>query len=198
MSRVSLVFGTVCLCVSAASAVSFAQDHGKADQAGMEQAMQAAMTAGPHHQAGAKLAGDWTVTSKFWMDPSQPPMETPGTAHFEVIMNGLFVNEIAQMTMMGMPWEGRGTFGYDNMTKKHISTWFDSMGSTILMFEGDCADNCGTITMYSNEYMDPMAGKNMRMKTVSHMVDDKNMTMTMFMVDGSNETKMGEISYVRK
>ncbi len=161
------------------------------------QAMMAAATPGPHHAQLAKRAGSWKTHSTMHMGPDQPPMQSTGTAVLETVMDGRFVQEITKAPMMGMPWEGRGIYGYDNARKKHISTWYDSFGTMIMQFEGDCEGNCKTVTTKSN-YFDPGFKTMKTMKAVSVMNGPNKATLTLFDVakDGK-ETKIGEIVYTR-
>lgn len=186
------------LALSLGLGAAWAQEHPEhpGEDAGMA-AWQASMTPGPHHQMMASAAGDWDFVSKMWMDPSAPPMETTGSATMKVTMNGLFLTEDVKAQMMGMDWIGHGVFGYDNTKKKHIGIWYDSMGSMIMNFEGDCDGQCKVVTSYA-DFMDPMTSSMKRMKTVaSHEGPDKHV-MTMYDVVGANETKMMEITYTRK
>jgi hypothetical protein len=169
-----------------------------AEPVGAQQMLQALMTPGEHHKAFARLAGDWIVAGRLWMDPADPPAETEGTARFDVVMNGLFVNEVLQMSVLGVPWEGRATFGFDNQSATHVSTWQDSFGSGILVFEGECTNHCREITMRSDPYLDPRMKRFVRMKTVSYLSDDDEARVEMYLVDGRTETQIGEIWYARK
>jgi len=161
-------------------------------------AMMAAATPGPHHQAMTKTVGTWEMSSKMWMAPGAPPMESAGTATIEGLMDGRFVMETAKAPMMGMPWEGRGLWGYDNTTKKHIGFWFDSFGTMMMSFEGTCDGACKVLTMKST-YMDPMTKTTKTMKSVSKTVTDDHTVNELYDVakDGT-ETKMMEITYKRK
>src|SRR5215207_6026826 len=83
------------------------------------EAMQKAASPGEPHKRLARMAGDWTMTNKMWMDPSQPPMESSGTMHADVIMGGRYVQSVWSGTFMGQPFEGRGMDGYDNLAKQY-------------------------------------------------------------------------------
>ena len=48
------------------------------------EAMMKAMAPGEPHKKLAKLAGDFTYTSKMWMDPSQAPTTSSGTVHGKI------------------------------------------------------------------------------------------------------------------
>lgn len=173
---------------------TFAQSQ---DEAAGMQALMAAAAPGPHHKALAAKAGSWKTTNKMWGAPGQPPMESTGTSELTTALDGRFLLETTKASMMGMPWEGRGTFGYDNSTKKHVANWFDSFGTTMMNFEGTCDGTCKTITM-TGEYFDPMTKTNKTMKTVMTQISDDEALLTMYDVakDGS-ETKMGEVHYER-
>ena len=189
-SAVGLVF-----CLVALPAVAQEQK-----QPGGEEmaAMMAAMTPGPHHQAMMKSVGKWTTTSKMWMDPSAPPTETTGTATIEGLLDGRFIMETTKSTMMGMPFEGRGIFGYDNTTKKHIGMWCDSFGTMMMHLEGTCDGACKVLTLTS-EYLDPATKTMKKFKMVSKEVSPDETTNVMYDVgkDGT-ETKMMELTYKRQ
>ena len=38
--------------------------------------------------------------------------------------------------MMGQPFSGVGIDGYDNLRKKYVTTWIDTMGTGIFSMEG--------------------------------------------------------------
>ena len=155
---------------------ALAQGDKAAQEAEMMAAWQEMMTPGPHHQALATHAGDWEVHSSMKMDPSSEPMMSDGTAHLEMVANGLFLQETVNAPMMGMPWTGYGVSGFDKALNKHVGIWYDSAGTMIMNFQGDCTDNCSTITMTDRDHA-------------------TNQLYTM--MDGK-EWMMGEITYTRK
>ena len=141
----------------------FAQDKPKepaapAMGAAEMEAMQKAMSPGEPHKRLARLAGDWTFSQKMWMDPSQPPMDSAGTMHGEAILGGRYVQTTWKGNMMGMPFEGRSTEGYDNLAKKYVNSWVDNMGTGIIHSTGTCDDQ-GMKCSYKGDMIDPMTGK---------------------------------------
>lgn len=143
------------------------------------EAMQKAMTPGEPHKHLARMAGDWTFTSKMWMAPNQPPAESSGTMHAEMILGGRYVQAVWSGNFMGMPFEGRATEGYDNMTKKYVSTWMDNMGTGILYSTGTCDDKhmkCST----KGDMVDPMTGKNSYMRQEVTWMDDNTFKNEMY------------------
>jgi hypothetical protein len=92
--------------------------------------------------------------------------------------------------MMGSPFTGIGFAGYDNHTKKFVSTWMDSMGTAVLFFEGTARANGKTITQESR-YDDPIKGP-MKWRSVTKIVDDNTVVFEMYGTDrrGKKEKMM--------
>lgn len=162
------------------------------------EAMMKAMSPGENHKHLAWYAGDWTFTNKMWMDPSQPPMESTGTMKGELVLGGRYVQTQWQGNMMGMPFEGRGTDGYDNLKKEYVSSWVDNMGTGILLMTGTC-ENGGKKCMMKGDMIDPMTGKPGYMRSVTTWADQNNFTLEMYGAGGDGkEVKMMEMVVKRK
>src|ERR1700712_4973088 len=178
---------------------ALAQDKPKAPQemAGMDAMMKAA-TPGEQQKKLARLAGDWTFTNTFWMAPGQPPMTSSGTMHGVLLMGGRYVEHTWTGNMMGMPFEGRGTEGYDNVGKQYVTSWVDNMGTGIVHSTGTC-DEAVKVCTYTGDMWDPMSGKKTTSKSVITWIDDNNFKNEFYGPgpDGK-EAKMMEIVAKRK
>src|SRR5512132_483462 len=97
-------------------------------QAEMQAYMKAA-TPGPEHQALAAMAGNYDLKVKGWQAAGAAPEESVATAVRSSALGGRVMVEEVHGTMMGMPFEGHGMSGFDNVTGKYWSTWTDSMGT---------------------------------------------------------------------
>lgn len=163
------------------------------------QAMMAAMTPGPEHKLLARMAGDWTFTNKMWMGPGAPPAEGSGTMHAEMILGGRYVHSVWKGDFMGMQFEGHGTDGYDNVAKKHVSSWVDNVGTGIMYSTGTCEQDGKVCATTSQEMLDPMTGKMTSFRSVITWNGDNSFKMEMFMkpADGA-ETKSMEITATKK
>lgn len=190
---------TMLLLLAAFAVPAFAGDDKKTPpQPPMDPAMQAMMTAmqpGEQHQQLKKLAGNFDYTIKMWMDPAAAPTESTGKRTAEMLLGGRYLEEKVSGNMMGMPFEGIGWMGYDNVAKQWVGTWMDNMGTGIMTMQGT-ADK-GTWNM-TGESSDPMTGKKVTMRTVTKLVDDNTYTMEMFGPgpDGK-EVKMMEMTCKR-
>jgi hypothetical protein len=180
-------FITILILVMAVAA--FAQDKAAAnkdkEQAGMDMnAMMAAyekMAApGPEHAILAKMAGEWNSTSKMWMDPKQPPMETKGSQKGEMLLGGRYLQSTSKGEIMGKPMEGVCTMAFDKFRKKFLLTWIDNWGTSISSAEGTISADNKEIT-FLGKMDEPMSGeKDKPIKYVFTFVNDKTFTLKMY------------------
>ena len=168
-------------------------------EAEMMAAMMKAGQPGENHKHLARMAGDWEYTSKMWMAPGQPPEESKGTMHGETVMGGRYVQHHWKGSFSGMQFEGLGTEGYDNMSKKFVSSWIDNMGTAILISTGTC-DAAGKVCTLTGDMPDPMSGQTVSVKSVITWADNDHFKNEMFMKDPASggEMKTMEINAARK
>jgi hypothetical protein len=170
---------------------------GKMDMQAMIKVYQRLATPGAPHKLLASMAGSWDTKTKFWTEPNKPPMESTGTCEQKMILDGRFLQQDFSGEMMGRSFSGIGVTGYDNHTNKYVSTWMDSMGTAILLFEGTASKDGRTFTQEAR-YDDPIKGP-MKWRSVTKIVDENTHVFEMFGIDkkGKKE-KMMEIIYTRK
>ena len=165
-------------------------------QAMMEVWKKLAMPGEPH-KLFASLAGSWTTTTKEWMEPGKPPSESTGTAEMRMLLDGRFLYQEYNAQMMGQPFSGVGIDAYDNMTKKYVTAWIDTMGTGIFMMEGTASADGKTITL-KGSHPEPGGGK-MTHRAVWKIVDNNTQTFDMYGAHhGGKEMKVLEITYTRK
>ena len=135
---------------------------GGATAGGMDEAMKAMMAAatpGPQHQALAPMSGKFKAVNKFKMNPTDEWQTSEGTYEGETCMDGRYLLMNVQANMMGMPFQGMGCLGYDNVLKKYVAAWIDNMGTGIMRSEGTSSDGGKTIT-FAGEMMCPVEHAN--------------------------------------
>src|SRR4029079_8640533 len=177
-----LIIGMLtCLCLLLLASVTAGKEkkHDKQmdQQAMMELWKQMAMPGEPH-KLFASLAGSWTTTTKEWMEPGKPPMEANGTAEMKMLLDGRFLYQEYTGQMMGQPFSGIGIDAYDNMSKKYVTAWMDSMGTGIFMMEGTASPDGKTITL-KGSHPEPNGGK-MTHRAVWKIVDNNTQTFDMY------------------
>ena len=152
---------------------------------------------GEPHKTFAGLAGSWTTTTKEWMEPGKPPTEASGTAEMKMLLDGRFLYQEFKSQMMGQPFSGIGIDAYDNVRKKYVTAWMDTMGTGIFIMEGTASADGKTITL-KGSHPEPGGGQ-MHHRAVWKLVDSNTQTFEMYGNHGhGKEEKMMEITYTRK
>jgi len=182
-----------------ATGVSVAQESPEmsAKQQAMMKAWQASMTPGPEHAELAKMAGEFKMTVKSWMEPGGEPTVETATASRKMIMGGRYLEETVHGTVMGQPFEGRGLTGYNNVTGTWWGTWLDNMSTGIMTSDGEWDFEKG-IGVFYGDYVDPMTKVIEETRGVVTKLDGGNELMEMFMITPTGEFKSMEILYERK
>lgn len=170
---------------------------GEPSQEEMMKAYEAAAKPGPEHAMIAKSAGTWTCTVKSWMDPAGEPMVSDGTEESAMIMGGRYLQSHFKGSMMGQPFDGMGLMGYDNVKKKYVGTWMDSMSTGIMSYEGDYDAQKKAIICHGS-FADAGTGKEQKATLVSRIIDDDHHVFEMWGPDPTGkDVKWMEIAYTR-
>lgn len=156
------------------------------------------MTPGDIHKMIASWDGEWTGDINMWMSPDAPPSKTTGTVTNKMGLGGRY--QIANYTgsFNGMPFEGMSILAYDNAKKAFESIWVDNMGTGVMHLQGKWDAATKTIIL-TGPMVDPMTGKEMKIKETFKIVDADTQIMSMYAPgpDGK-EFKNMEITYKRK
>lgn len=154
-------------------------------------------TPGEPHKLFASLAGSWTTKTKEWMEPGKPATETTGTAEMKMLLDGRFLYQEFTGQMMGQPFSGIGIDGYDNIRKRYVTAWMDTMGTGLFMMDGTASADGKTITL-TGQHAEP-GGGHMTHRAIWKIVDSDTQTFDMWGAHhGGKEMKMMEITYTRK
>ena len=162
-----------------------------------QKAWMAYMTPGEMHKMLVNSKGDWHENLTFWMAPGGEPMQAESDCTNKMILGDRYQESIHTGMMMGMPFEGRGTIGYDNAKKTFQSTWVDNMGTGIMYLEGKYKEGSKTITLKGTA-VDPMTGKTENVRHTLKFIDDKTQLMEMYMTKDGKEFKNMEIKFTKK
>ena len=169
-----------------------------------EDPMQATMAAyaryaeiGEPHRQFRQRAGTWDVTVRMWPAPGAPAEESKGVSECSLIMGDRYVLEKLESTALGQPFSGLGLLGFDNIKKKYVAVWIDSMSTGIMTSEGTPAAD-GKSVEYIGDLPDPVANKYRQQRAVEYEDDADHRRMEAFDVgpDGKLFRSM-EMLYVR-
>lgn len=169
----------------------------KLDQQAVMELYRQLGTPGEAHKLLAKMEGSWNTRTRSWTEPDQPPEESTGFCEQKMILGGRFLQQECTGQMMGNKFTGIGVTGFDNHTRKYVSTWIDSMGTALYVFEGPVNPDGRSFTQRCR-YDDPVKGP-MEWRSECRLVDDNTMAFEMYgTVLGGKEEKMMEMTYTRK
>ena len=161
------------------------------DSVAMQKAWEAYMTPGETHKMLAAEEGSWNNEMTFWMGADAPPEKATSTAEIKMILGGRYQETNYKGNMMGMPFEGRATVAFDNTTKEFVSTWIDNMGTGMMVTRGTYDEATKAITS-TGVMVDPMSGKEKKIREVYTIVDENTRRMEMYDVgaDGKEYKSM--------
>ncbi|MFO0700602.1 MAG: DUF1579 domain-containing protein [Nitrospira sp.] len=198
MRFLSFAITTLCVALMVSPALAKEKKHDKPmDKEAVMELWKQLGTPGEPHKLFGTLAGSWTTTTKEWMEPGQPPMESTGTAEMKMLLDGRFLYQEFNGQMMGQPFNGIGIDAYDNMRKKYVTAWMDSMGTGIFLMEGTATPDGKTITLRGS-HPEPGGGK-MSHRAIWKLIDNNTQQFDMYGTHhGQKEMKMMEITYTRK
>lgn len=192
-------FTVVGLSLVLSVSVAMAKDKQPAqmDMQAMMETYKKLSTPGEPHKQLASLSGSWTTKTKEWMDPSKPSTESTGTCEEKMLLDGRYLQQECTGEMMGQPYSGIGVLGYDNLTKKYVTTWIDSMGTGIFFMDGMASPDGKTITL-KGTHKDPFEGV-MKHRAIWRLLDANTQIFEMYGTGKhGKEMKMLEITYSRK
>src|SRR6266480_3289407 len=179
---------------------------GQPNEAEMMKQMMEMSKLNENHKLLADLAGTWSYTVKFWMnpDPNAKPQESKGTAVRKSMMDGRFfvTDSSGKMQMPGedgkmkdLQYKGMDVEGYDNVKKKFFSSSIDNMGTGIYFFEG-AYDPTTKIFAYTGE-METVPGMKAQVRELLKMTDKDHILLEWYENRGGQEKKTMEIAYTR-
>jgi hypothetical protein len=170
------VFPTLFL---ALSAILPAQQTAQDQQKAMEMYMKLGEV-NENHAYLKHFVGGWKVKLTMWVMPGAPPALSEGTAKGELILGGRFLRMTFAGTMMGQPFEGVQTIGYDNLQKKYAILWIDNTSTAFYPTMG--VFDAATKTMTEEGlWPDPMSGGKVRVRNITKWLGPDEFTYESYM-----------------
>ncbi|HEY7086596.1 MAG TPA: DUF1579 domain-containing protein [Tepidisphaeraceae bacterium] len=136
-------------------------------------------TPGPQHEGLKPMAGTFDAEVTSVMAPGAPPDVSKAVMKNEMVLDGRFLRSTCEGSMMGQPFHGVGYTGYDNLKKKYVGVWMDTMGTMMMVSEGS-ADPSGKVLTFTSTMPDPETGKDMNCRQVVTIASNDKHTMEMF------------------
>lgn len=96
----------------------------------------AAMTPAANHARLTPMVGTWRATTTFTMAPGAPPQVHEGASVNRFVLGGRYLEQTYKGTSQGMPFEGIGYTGYDNVQQRYVGMWMDTLGTGLMSSVG--------------------------------------------------------------
>jgi len=152
----------------------------------------------PEHEKLRAFEGTFKAQVSMWMGPGDPMIST-GTMVNEFDLDGRFLKQTYKGDPSDGPFpefEGRGYWGFNNVTKNYEGFWIDS-ASTMMQHEKGGLDASGKVWTMIGEMPNPSTGDDVKKRSVITLQDGDNHLMEMYFDTGEGEVKSMEIQYKR-
>lgn len=165
-----------------------------AEMSAEDKAWMDAGTPGENHKLLEHFVGDWEVATTMFVGPE--PTKGKAKASHTWALGNRYVTEHFQGELMGMPFEGMGVSGYDNIKKKFVGGWVDSMSTGLFTHEGTY-DPAKKEFTFIGEFPSPM-GTMIKSRMVTVINGPDQHTVTMYHAEKDKpEQKVMEMVYTR-
>lgn len=178
IKKIALVAAAACACAVSVGTYSFAGDDKMPEMplppGWTAEDMQKCTAAGTPGEMQVKLhqmVGTWKGTNEMWMVPGMPGMKSEQTWEITDVYDGRYTKIHVSGEMPGMgKFDGMGFTGFDNVSKKVVSTWLDTMSTGIMYGEGEFSTDGKSLTL-NYKVNCPITEKAVPFRQVQHFMD---------------------------
>ncbi len=167
------------------------------DSATTAQKWETYITPSKTHLFLKKMEGKWSHQSKIWVDSKANPIDAKGQCIRKMLLGDRYLQTTFKTFINKTPLEGIVTVGFDNASKKYVSTWIDNLGTGMMYLEGEY-DSTDKRIEYEGSIADPISGKDRKIKQYVYYKDVDHQYIEMYeQPEGEDEFKSMEITMVR-
>ena len=200
LCRMAILAAIVLGLAGPASAQTGKKDAGPAppDSASLVKAMVNAMEPGEGQKKLEGWVGTFDVKILTWLDPSKPPSESPGVAVCQWVLGGRYIQIMLSAFVMGEPFNAIAYAGYDNVSKKYVTTYMDSGSTGMEWYTGTIALDGKSAKMAATIH-DEITGKPTKVEMRIVFTPDGNHHTELWQADKSGKMqKVMDVQYTRK
>ncbi len=133
-----------------------------------------------------QFVGEWESQTESHFDPDRQPEMSKAIERIRPLGGFWIVNE-TDAEMMGAPFHGIQTLGYDPKKKLFIGTWVDSLSSAVWTYEGTLNAERTALTLYSEGPCPTSPDKLTKIKDVLEITDPNHKLYTSYILDTHGE-----------
>jgi len=165
-------------------------------EAMMEMYIEMARTV-PEHQKLGELSGRWTMTSKLWLNPAEPPRLASGTASGRLILGGRFLQLDSSVKGGGISADSVTILGFDRRTSDYTMIGLDTLGTYYITAAGKY-DEAAKGILLDGSYAMPPTGQDQKYHfTWRTDSADEHVLLLHFDVPGGKPLLVGETTLKR-
>lgn len=151
----------------------------------------------PEHVRLKDRVATWDVDCTYFLDATSPPMKARATETSR-LLGELWVVSDFDSDMMGVPFHGHATVGYDPTRRLWTATWVDTMTPSLFVFEGEY-DASQTVLSMTAEAPDFASGQMSRYRTREELEGRDQRTLEMFVsLPDGGEFQISHLVYRRR
>ncbi len=153
---------------------------------------------GPEHKVLESLVGTWDANVKYYINPIKP-LESKGVMTRTMILGGNYLQESFQGDFTGKNFAGLAIIGYDYNKDKFMTTWCDSMSTSMRLTQGSFDSRKKTLTSFGEEF-EPNTKKMMKIRDVLKIISADEQVLEMYAqpAGADKDFKIMEVHYTRK
>jgi hypothetical protein len=137
------------------------------------------MTPGAAHEQLDGRVGTWNVSMEIWSAPGASPTVSEAVSEVKWIMGRRYLLDATKGNYSGLPFEGLGMTGYDNLKQKFVLVWVDNMGTGMMTGSGTYDAATKTYT-FATLAPDVVGGTDKPGRLVERIVSDNQWVMEMY------------------
>jgi hypothetical protein len=151
-----------------------------------------------NHQIFLEWVGHWQDEIKVWTNPGSEPSINMVEKENKIMAEGRFLVSTLFGSYNRAPYEAQSVMGYDNIKKVYVKTWFDNLGTSILVLEGVYNEKERLID-FRGETLDPHTKIPVKIHQILRFFDPANQLLEVYIaVKEGKEVKTMEVRSVRR
>jgi hypothetical protein len=148
------------------------------------------------HKFLTQLAGNWTGSSKLWLEPNKLADDALIVGSVQIILDGRFALFLYQSSIDGEAQHGMFTFGYNTTLEQYETSWVDSFhNNTGIMFCNGMAKENGFYV--TGSYPDPTGGPDWSWRTEVQLNGNQLIITAFNITPEGEEAKATEMTLTR-
>jgi hypothetical protein len=156
-----------------------------------------AMSPGEGHRRLEPLVGTFAARATFTMEPGAPAQVSEGVSEHRWVLGGRYLEQSYRGAAMGMPFEGLGYTGYDNVQGRYVGTWMDTFGTGLMNSVG-VGKPTDTVLRFAAEAFEP-SGRKITFECIVRIADRDHHSYEMWTVaPGQRRWRTMLVEYTRK